>query len=297
MTPPPPAPKPRPALKPTPAPDPALVILSGRSDVYSGLAELIRGKLGPATGIFTLPEGPGAAAALATAAGGGKGPIIALGLEAARNAAPFANSRDVLFALVFSFREYGLLERGMIGISLLPPPRQTLRLLQELNPAYSSLAVATGHQGTDYLKTIGREAERLGMSVTTREVTSDKELLLFASQLNPAVSTFWLLPDNRILSREIMQQLLATNVKNGRATIVFSPELLKYGGLVSAQFDPQAIADTVAQILALPAPDRARMHGSMQQPSAGLLAINGDLARTFGLKIPPNRRKLVQEPR
>lgn len=297
--PPPPPPPPPPVSKPAPppvaqVPEAVTFVLSGASDTYSSLASIIKARLAGPSFQFVLPVGadlsPGLKAHLTTV----KGPVVAIGLDAARAMAPQAATRDVIFALTFNFREHRLLESGSIGISMLADPRQTLKLLRELSPRTGSLALAIGTGGQDYLSVIGREAKRLGITLVTREVASDKELLLFATQLNPSIQAFWLLPDNRIISRDVIQQILAVNIKNGRASVVYAPELLKYGGMLSAQYDPEAIADCLVDVLQRPHLERARLHGTLLQPERAQLSINGDLVRTLGLNVPENRKHLLQ---
>jgi len=57
------------------------------------------------------------------------------------------------------------------------------------------------------------------------------------------------LPDNRILSRESVRDLLAFSAKQGKQVLVFTPELLGSGALLSAESDPADVADRVLSII------------------------------------------------
>lgn len=287
---------PTPAATKAEAASPVTFVLEGDDDTGAELYSLVSKRLTAPSYRFTLPPGAGVSPALTAHLGNVSGPVVAIGLAAARAVAPLAANRDVLFALAFNIYEHRLLERGAIGISMLPDPRTTLQLLRELALPVNRLAIATGSKGDGYLALIEAEAKRLGITLVAREIASDKELLLFATQLGPAVGATWILPDNRIISREMVRQTLALHVKSGRAAIVFAPDLLKYGGLISARFDLAAIAEQLLQTLALPRTERGRLRGLLLQPAGAHLAINGELVRALGLSVPARHAHLVQTP-
>jgi ABC-type uncharacterized transport system substrate-binding protein len=287
-----PATRKEPPAATTAAIEPVTVILSDAGDDFVALANLLRQRLGPETAVLTLKE---------TTRGGlhlpakGTGPLVAVGLEAAIALIPQLASREVIFALVFNHGDHRLLQRGMIGVSMLPPPAQVLKALKELSPDTRRIAMAAGPNVGHYAATARAEATRLGLTLSFDEVRSDMELLLFVRKLAPSTQAFWLLPDNRVLSRERLQHLMAANLKSSRRTVVFSPSLFKLGGLLSAEYDLQAIARTVAEVAEKSPEERRKMKGTMRQPAAGSLAVNAAIAETLGLKVPPSLKQLAVE--
>ena len=266
------------------------ILLSDASRTYTELAERLGKRLGPGTATILLTTAPSAQLPP------GNGPLVAIGIEAAIAAGPYANRRDVVFALVFNHGDHRLLDQGMIGVSMLPPPRQVLHTLKSLCPTTSKVSLPCGPNLDEYLDLARREASRLGLTLTSDTVRSDKELLLAVKQLGQSGTVLWLLPDNRIVSRESLQQVMASNIKAGRPTVVFSPSLFKIGGLLSAEYDLDAVIETILAVMKKNPEERAKLKGTMLHPQQGALAVNGSMAKTLGLSIPTQLETLIRKP-
>ena len=278
-------------------PETLLVVLSDSGSVYGRLAKKIVSTSARETVVLSLDTPQAGELSLSNQLKTTTGPVIAIGIEAAKFLAPRARQRDIIFALVFNHRELGLLTRGMIGVSMLPPPGQVLRTFKALNPQKATLTLPVRSDMADYADLARDQARTLSLTLETPVVANDKELLLLTRKLAPAMGGLWLLPDNRILSREILQQVMAVCVKNGKQTIVFSPTLLPLGGLISAEYDEEAIVATILAA-ALTSPDeRSQLHGRLLNPDTGRLSINRDMAATLGLTVPSTHRSLLQGPR
>jgi len=293
-----------PAKKPAAAPVPVkaptveenlLVVLSDSSEIYSHLAEKLRLRSGLKTTILSLDTPQTGELSLANQLKSAQGPIIAVGIEAAKFLAPHARKHDVIFALVFNHRELDLLERGMIGVSMLPPPGQVLRLFKAISPQVTTLALPVKPDLADYAALARAEAGKLGLTLDTPEVGNDKELLLLTRKLDPATRGLWLLPDNRIISKENLQQIMAVSVKSGRQLVVFSPTLFPLGGLLSAEFETEATVATILEVALTPDDERRKNRGRLLQPRTGRLAINPGMVETLGLTVPPQHRPLLQD--
>jgi ABC-type uncharacterized transport system substrate-binding protein len=271
---------------------PAIIVLSDSGEIFRTLSEQLLRRLGQETKILVLSD-EAEREKLPSLLARHNGPLIAVGLEAAMALIPQADGRDVIFAMVFNHGDYRLLQRGMIGVSMLPPPAQVLNVLKELSPDTTRIIMPSGPNIGNYPALAREEAAKLGMSLVAQQVGSDKELLLLVKKLDRTTQAVWLLPDNRIMSNERLRQVMAVNLKSSRRTVVFSPSLFRLGGLVSAEYNLAAIAETVAEITGRTPADRAKLKGTMRQPAAGALAINGTIAETLGLKISPALEKLV----
>jgi ABC-type uncharacterized transport system substrate-binding protein len=268
---------------------PPTILLSDASRPYTELAEQLKRHLAPGTTVVILdaarsPQLPG------------DGPLVAIGIDAAIVARPYANRRDVVFALVFNHGDHRLLEQGMIGVSMLPPPQQVLRTLKSLSPEVTKVSLPCGPNLDEYINLTRREANHLGLTLVSNTIHSDKELLLAVKQLGPSGTALWLLPDNRIVSRESLQQVMASNIRAGRPTVVFSPSLFKIGGLLSAEYDSNAVAETILAVLKKNPAERAKLKGTMLHPQQGTLAINDSMAATLGLSVPAQLKTLLWKP-
>lgn len=300
VVPPPPVKKPAVAPVPVKAPvvdEPLLIVLSDSSLAYGRLVEKIRAQTRRETIVLSLDTPLPGDRSLASQLKMRQGPVIAIGIEAAKFLAPQAKQRDIVFALVFNHREHRLLEKGMIGVSMLPPPEQVLRLLKAISPQVTALTLPVRPDLSDYAALARVEAGRLGLTLSTPEVGNDKELLLLTRKLDPAIRGLWLLPDNRVISKEGLQQVMAVSVKNGRQTIVFSPTLFPLGGLLSAEYDEEATAASILEAIAGGAADRRKLRGKLLRPSAGHLTVSAAMVKTLGLTVPPKYRPLLQADR
>lgn len=294
---PPPVKKPAVAPVPVKAPvveEPLLIVLSDSSSAYGRLVEKIRALTHRETIVLSLDTPLPGDRSLSSQLKMRQGPVIAVGIEAANFLAPQANQRDIVFALVFNHREHRLLEKGMIGVSMLPPPEQVLRLFKAISPQVTALTLPVRSDLSDYATLARVEAGKLGLTLDTPEVGNDKELLLLTRKLDPAVRGLWLLPDNRVISKEGLQQLMAVSVKNGRQTIVFSPTLFPLGGLLSAEYDEGA---TAARILEAIAEGTDQLRGKLLRPATSHLTVNPAMVETLGLTVPPKYRHLLQADR
>ena len=290
----------KPAVAPVPVKTPAaeeglLVVLSDSSAVYGHLAEKVRSRSGVKTIVLSLDTPQTGELSLDRQIKSAPGPIIAVGIEAAKFLVPYTREHDVIFALVFNHRELDLLKRGMIGVSMLPPPGQVLRLFKFISPQVTTLALPVKPDLADYATLARTEAGKLGLVLDTPEVGNDKELLLLTRKLDPATRGLWLLPDNRIISKENLQQVMNVSVKSGRQLVVFSPTLFPLGGLVSAEFETEATVATILEIALAPDEERRMARGRLRHPRTGRLTINPVMVETLGLTVPFQQRPLLQD--
>lgn len=295
---PPAPPKPAKAQAPrTPPPAPVVqlppvILLSDASQSYRELAELLKKRLDAGTTVFVMRAG----SSLDEQLPAGNAPLLAVGLEAAIAALPQLRHRDVIFTLVFNHGDHRLLQQGMIGVSMLPPPQQVLSTIKTLNPTTKNIVLPCGPNLDEYVGRARREAKQLGLTLTTDAVGNDKELLLVAKRLGQSGEVLWLLPDNRIVSRESLQQVMASCIKAGRPTLVFSPSLFKLGGLLSAEYDLNSMAETIVAVMKKNPAERGKMKGSMLSPLRGTLAVNSNMAATLGLTVPTQLKPLLRDP-
>ena len=289
----------KPAVAPAPVKAPAaaealLVVLSDSSSAYGRLVEIIRTRSDRETTILSLDTPLPGEHSLASQLQASQGPVIAIGIEAANFLAAQASQRDIVFALVFNHRDHRLLAQGMIGISMLPPPEQVLRLFKAISPQVTTLVLPVSPDLASYAALARTEASKLGLSLDTPEIGNDKELLLLTRKLDPAIRGLWLLPDNRVVSKDSLQQIMAGSVKNGRQTIVFSPTLFPLGGLLSAEYDEEATVVTILEAITASAEHRRKLRGQLLRPRASRLTLNPGMVETLGLTVPPQFRPLLQ---
>jgi ABC-type uncharacterized transport system substrate-binding protein len=221
--------------------------------------------------------------------------VVAIGLVAARAARGLVG-KQVIFCQVFNYADYDLVTDWMKGVSTLPRFSESFRVWKDLDPTLRRVAVLTGANQGHIVADAREAAQDYGIELVHREVHSDKETLYAFKRLVPEVQGLWLLPDNRVLSTGVIRAILSYSVRHSKQVLVFSPALLKIGGLISIRGRE---SDVAAQVLARlqRAYGQPEIPGADVMPLSGMqLEINARMAERLGLIIPAKYRQLTYEP-
>jgi ABC-type uncharacterized transport system substrate-binding protein len=296
----PPAPPPAPApvveaaakaAPPKPAPKPPIpaaplrtaVLLSDDIPEFAAIAHEIELRTDSENLVIYNLDGKIANAARIKSQVSGTDQVIAIGLLAATVGREIASKRMV-FCQVFNYQDYDLLAENSKGVSLLPPFDLQLERWTAIAPDLRSVGIITGPDQDDLVAEIRAATARHGIDLVTREVTSDKEALYAFKRITPDIQGLWLLPDNRILSPEVVREIMSYSARHGKQVLVFGTNLLGLGGLLSVTSDPADVAEQVLARLAQPAAG-----GSLPGPDLRALTklrveLNPEIARRLGLK-------------
>jgi len=255
------------------------ILISDRIDPYQRVADVLRARLTQATVhvlegdsethhevIRRLREDEGVR-------------VVAIGPPATRAAAGF--SGRVVFCQYFYPDLPDDVTRGMRGVRATPPALKQLQAWKLLDPRLRRVLLVAGPGGRGFVREAEAAAARLGIALDVSRVGSDRELLYVTKHLAPEVQGIWLLPDHRVLSIEALRQTLAHALRHGRQTLVFNQQLLEYGGLLSAEGDPEDVAERVLEQLR--AGDAAPRIVSLTRAR---VSVNVRVAEQLGLEVP-----------
>ncbi len=286
---------PEPPPVPAPAPQPialprVAIVVSADIPAYTDIASRLEHSLGKRAARYPLDSHTREALQQS-----GADQMVAIGLEAALLAQSMPRGRDVVFCQVFNYMDHGLLGAGSRGVGMLPSYDKTFATWRVLAPELRQVAVFTGPGLETLLSPAVAAAERHGINLVHRSISSDKEFLYQYKRMSARLDGLWLLPDNRVLSRNTIQELMSFSLRNGKQVAVFSEQLLRIGGLFSATSDPDEVAAKVLQSL-------ADSHVSGTSDSSGLLFleqaelhVNPVIAQRLGLTIPESLRPHVAD--
>ncbi len=285
------APRPEPGVaeyraNPAHAPSKLIVFVSDESPAFTGVADAIVARAPQRPEIYNLKGDPARAAeVLRRVAASDNTSVVAIGMVAA-SAARQLQGKRVVFCQVFNPEQAGLITPWMRGVSALPPVSKSLREWKKLDPRLSRVGVITGDGLNELMGEAQAAAREQGIRLTVATVRSDKEMLYAYKRMSAGIEGYWLIPDNRVLSREALRELMAFSVKQGKQLMVFAPELLQHGGMISVESDAQDIA---TQVL-------ARLHEAgnaavVPGPAVSRLTqvrveVNPTMVKALGLKIP-----------
>lgn len=221
--------------------------------------------------------------------------VVAVGLPAARLARSLSGKK-VIFCQVFNHEDTDLVTPWMKGVSANPPVREQFRVWKSLSPGLKKIGVITGKNLRGLVEEAQAAAKENRLELVHVEVRSDKETLYAYKQLAPKIQGLWLVPDNRVLSRDVIRDMMAHSVREGKEMAVFSHELLGLGGLVSAE---SSYADIAEQVLARvkQAQEHTGVPGAPVDPlTRANIRINTVMAKRLNLTLPKTLQGMAYAP-
>ncbi len=218
--------------------------------------------------------------------------VVAIGLPAARVARDLSG-KHVVFCQVFNYEDTKLVTPKMKGVAATPPVDDLFRTWKQLSPKLKKVGVITGGNLRDLMEEARAAAKKHGLKLIHVQAGSDKETLFAFKRLSPKIDGLWMVPDNRVLSRSVIRDMMAYSVREGEQVAVFSDQLLDLGGLLSAE---TSAADIAQQVL-----DRVKnLNNDSGVAVSGLtrstIRINTVMAKRLNLRIPKPLRGMAHAP-
>ena len=245
----PPAPvSPEPVEAPTVAAGPlrVAVLLSARTAAFENVANALAAQLEDAD-IYDLTDRSLTPREVFEAVeDAGTDVVVAIGLRATTFASGF-DDIPVVFSQVFNADQVGE-AAGMKGVSVLPPLELQLEAWLALNPELSSIGAIVGHGHERLIDEATTAAAAKEVRFQHRIAQSDRETLYLFTRLVPDIDGFWLFPDNRVLSIDVLRQMLAYAARHRVQVAVFNDALLPLGATISATSVNEDIAETVVGV-------------------------------------------------
>ena len=271
------------------------IVLSADVSVYKEAAEILRNKLNGEARIYALGKSRLLDNKVITDIQSSDSThLVAIGMRAAR-AVSRVEQKPVIFAYVLNYRDHGLLSSNVKGVSALPGAQQLFRDWKAISPQIRKVAVITGANFEHYIKHAARQAATNKIDLLHFVVNTDKEFLYQSKKLPGDIQGQWIIPDNRILSRKVLIEVLTYNAKLGKQTVVFSPKLLDLGGLFYSRISHEEIAEKIYQRL-LDSADGTKIPGKdVLLLNRHEMGINPVMAKQLGLTIPEAYRKYLHD--
>ena len=210
--------------------------------------------------------------------------VVAIGLLAAtvgRRA-----DMPMVFCQVYNYQDYDLVSPTSKGVQLLPPFALQLEAWKSLAPQLQRIGIVTGPAQDVLIAEIRQVVERAGLTLTVATVQSDQEALLAFKDMTLGIDGLWLLPDNRILSPDVVREMMSYSAKHRKQVVVFGSGLLGLGALMSVTSDERDVADRVLARFANTAENGRLLGPDMQQLTKIHTDVNHDVANYLGLVVP-----------
>ncbi|MFQ5633838.1 MAG: ABC transporter substrate-binding protein [Gammaproteobacteria bacterium] len=276
-----------PAGESTPEPVHVAILVSDDLPVYTATAAALERRLGDDryTTFSLHGDETGGERIVAQLARTGAKRLVTIGLLATRAGRRYSDL-PMVFCQVFNYSDDGLIGSTSGGVNLLPPFADQLRVWKQISPKLRRVGVIVGPNQNELIARATESAREQQVELISRVVNSDREAVYVFKRLVPRIDGLWLLPDNRILSPQVIREIMTYASKHQRQVVVFNPNLLNLGGLMSVSGRESDVAEQVVAIL-----DSRDGEGIVPRPSMTPLTelrveINPRAARELGLSIP-----------
>ena len=280
------------------AADTVAVLLSERGGHYSEYFDALTRSLAespaPAKAIrlIELPPGP---ARPDDAALAGVSTIVAVGVQAMRNAAAWDNVPPVLNVLVpRASYEKLVAESGRTrrrsqfsAIYLDQPLVRQLDLIRQMLPGKQRVSVLVGPDSVLLLPQLRSAVARAGFTAVIEEVGREPDILPALSRALPLSDVLLALPDSIVFTRDTARSVLLATYRHQKPLVGFSQAYVNAGALAAVFSTPAQIARQSADLLqslpsgrsALPVP---------AYPAYFSVLVNRSVARALALDIAPD---------
>jgi ABC-type uncharacterized transport system substrate-binding protein len=296
----PPAPPPetRPVPPSPPPPRDVVVLFAPGTRGYADVAARITAELPSARYRVALTDIAAAGTAEALAALGARADllVIAVGREAAELARAKLAGRPIIFCQVFNDEDLLAAGGPIWGVRSVPPLALQLRSWKAIDTSLARIALIVSEGHEDLVAEAKAAAQRFSVALTVEVSASDRETLYLSKRLASEVDGLWLLPDNRILSPAVLEELLGYALAHRVGVLVFNEALLPWGALMSASSTAGDVARTVESVLDRLAAGRADALPAMTPLSEVELQFNADAASQLGLGDVPHESSVLREP-
>ena len=116
----------------------------------------------------------------------------------------------------------------------------------------------------------------LGLEMTTRQVSSDKEVLFEFRRLVPALDGFIFLPDDSVLSPGVIQEIISHGRSNGIQFLAYNQLLQTLGAQYLVTQDAEDVAAGLVQLINNPEHQTRALTSFYLQDKSGSQRIDVD---------------------
>jgi len=241
----------QPPVDPQPAPAPVAIIVSSQLPAYQDVAHSLADMLAPDEYLMRVldPADESLNSELVSSVNAANPRVVvAIGLDAALLAREGVDA-PLVFCQVFNYADYPELEQATAGVSMLAAFDEQLAFWKAIDESLGTVGTIVGHGHEELIAESAAAAAAQGITLDARVSDSDRETVYQFKRLAAEIDGFWLIPDNRILSLSAIEELMRYAAARRLPVVVSTPELLRFGALMSLKPSPAHVANTVYSVL------------------------------------------------
>lgn len=230
---------------PTPVLEPVTLIVSTDTPAYRGVADaFVRNWTAPVRTVW-LDHEPDIDKLIHELEAKPPRAVIAIGEPAV--AAISASNLPIIHAQSFQDNV------STRGVDSMPDPSAQLQAWQARDPDIHHIGIITGALFAGQMQALAVAGSALGLEMTTRLVSSDKEALFEFRRLVPDLDGFIFLPDDRVLSPGVIQEIIVHGRRNGIQFLAYNELLQALGAQYLVTQDAEDVAAGLVQLINDPA--------------------------------------------
>ena len=176
------------------------------------------------------------------------GAVVAIGLRAAKSSVAMSE-KPVVFSQVFNYQDHNLLTATSRGVAAVAPLDAQIGAWKKAEPTITRIGAIIGAGHDDMISEAQIAAEKHGVDLRVQVTASDQETLYFFKRMIRDIDGFWLFPDNRVLSRRALQQIMDDAQRHGVPVLVPTESMLLSGASISVSSVASDIAATITKII------------------------------------------------
>ncbi|MBI4511310.1 MAG: ABC transporter substrate-binding protein [Deltaproteobacteria bacterium] len=268
---------------------PVVILVDGSVPQYKESAAAIKERLGGATVVeLRHAEDP-----VAHARKTSPKVIIAVGQKALAALVGRISDTPVVYATVLYPEKHGLVGPNITGVPMEIPVGVQLARLKSVFPRVTRIGLIYGRDSGALVEEARGAARRHGVTIVAKGVASSRDVGSAVEEIAERVDALWLLPDTKIINKDVFAYLLRTTLDQGIPLFGFLEGLTEAGALASIGPDYRDIgvraAELAIQILEHPAklPSKTFSNGS--------LSVNLKTAQRLGMEPAKAALKLVNK--
>ncbi len=214
--------------------------------------------------------------------------VVAIGLEAAKAASSLSGT-PMIFCQVYNYQDHNLVNEYTKGVSLIPSLKQQFQAWKTIFPQLKTVGFITGKSKQPLIDSALETAATYGITLINHTVNNDKEMWGEFRRLTPLVDAFWLLPDNRILSKRTLRSIVNYSTKHTTPLFTINGLLLQAGAVISSsQVDDDVAQKVVTRLLSIN-PDQTIPGRDVEALDQALSFINTQTTKRLNLIIPTEK--------
>ncbi len=174
--------------------------------------------------------------------------VVAIGLRAAQSSVAMSTN-PVVFSQVFNYQDHDLLTDNSRGVAAIAPLAAQIAAWKKIDPSITRIGAIIGEGHEDLITEAELAAQQHGLELRLHVTSSDRETLYVFKRMIRNIDGFWLFPDNRILSRNALQQIVAESNRRHVPILVPKESMLQMGASISVSTVASDIARTITDVI------------------------------------------------